>query len=179
MNFLGNKDYLIIKGGYPETTINWKFHTLNLECNDFYEGLPEKVIKTYNFIRINTIFSIYSYVCKLDDDMIINTLIPLHILSDYCGYVYKYQGNRNWHINKCSITSIFNTTPYKGDYVVWCRGGYGYILSKKSLVILTTSSYNYKDDIYEDLCISKILHLNNVFPININIRKYIKSPEHL
>ena len=38
---------------------------------------------------------------------------------------------------------------------------------------------SYCDEIYEDLYIGKILHMNNVFPKHIpDFYKYISSPEH-
>ena len=60
MNLLNIKDYLIIVGG-EENKYNDDNHILNIKCNDNYEGLPEKVIKTYNFIFKNSIFSKYNF----------------------------------------------------------------------------------------------------------------------
>lgn len=170
--------YVIVTGGHLENIYNNNNKRLKLNCNDTYEGLPEKMIKTYKFIYENEEFNNITHICKLDEDMILKKLLNKKILSNYCGSVVKKNGNRRWHIGKCTPGSKFNKVPYLGDYVPWCKGGCGYILSKKSLKILKDNK-NYDNEIYEDLYIAKILRRNKIFPKQLNnIKKFFKSPEH-
>ena len=173
MTKLNNNDFVIVKGMdsnnkqielYDELT-----HVLSLDSNDYYEGLPEKTIKSFKFIYNNSLFDKYTFLCKLDDDIIIKQLFKFTNLPDYCGRLNNsYDGDRKWHIGKCSKNSIFNTTEYKGYYVPWCLGGNGYFLSRNALKFIILDM-NYKNEIYEDLYVAKILHRNNIFPINLPI----------
>ena len=112
--------------------------------------------------------------------MIIKKLLPLHILSNYCGNVQYVEGNRKWHIGKCSNNSYFYDKPYNGIFVPWCKGGYGYILSRKSLEYISQTGDNIIDNIiYEDVYIGIILNNNNIYPsIITNLTDYIYSEEH-
>ena len=106
MNNLNYKDYIIVLGGI-NNYFNLKNKILFLKCNDNYEGLPEKIIKTYNFIYRSNLYIKYKYICKCDDDIIINKLIESNKLYDYCGNLRNsYIGDREWHIGKCSKNSI-------------------------------------------------------------------------
>ncbi len=173
MNKLNNDNYIIVTGGNNEYNYYKDKRLLEIVCNDYYEGLPEKVIKTYNFICENDLFNKFTHFCKLDDDMLIRKNIDISILTDYCGTVQNVSGNRYWHINKCSTNCLFNTTPYTGPFVPWCKGGYGYIISRISLKILSNDT-NYYNEIYEDLYVGKILHNKQITPDNIpNLSKYI------
>lgn len=180
MSKLNNKNYIIVKGIDLDSYYDKDNKVLNINCNDKYEGLPEKVLKTYKYIINNTEFNTYNNFFKLDDDMIITKLINENDIKkyDYYGKVHiSYNGNRKWHIGKCSTNSKFNTTEYKGVYIPWCLGGYGYIISRYAIKLIQTNT-NYKDHIYEDLYISLLLNEHNIKPININIQNYVISPEH-
>ena len=179
MNELKNNNYIIVTGGHNEYKYSHDKHLLELNCNDYYEGLPEKVIKTYKFIFESGLFSNFTHFCKLDDDMVIRKLINTSMLSEYCGTVNNSRtGNRKWHIGRCSKDSLFNTTEYRGPYVPWCLGGCGYIISINSLKILSTHT-NYHNEIYEDLYVAKILYNKQINPTNIpNLSKYIYSKDH-
>ena len=177
MSKINYKHFIIVKGGtYNIYDKNKKI--LNLNCNDNYEGLSEKVINTYNFIYKNKQFNKYKYICKLDDDIIIKKLLDINILSDYCGIICYSNGNRKWHVGKCSKLCNFNNTEYKGEYVPWCLGGRGYILSKTILEFLINNK-DYASEIYEDLYIAKLLNKNLIYPKNIsNLSDYIYSEDH-
>ena len=178
MNKIDYKDYIIVLGGINDY-YNLKNKILFLKCNDNYEGLPEKIIKTYNFIYRSNLYIKYKYICKCDDDIIIKKLIESDKLYDYCGNLRNsYIGDREWHIGKCSKNSIYNNKKYEGEYVPWCLGGYGYIISTKILHYIINEKKEYKDEIYEDLYIAKILYKNNIFPKHINIKEYLYSEDH-
>lgn len=178
MKKLDSNNYIIVTGGNEENKYCKDKHLLEIKCNDYYEGLPEKVIKTYEFIYNNEIFNKFTHFCKLDDDMIIKKFINLSIITDYCGKIQNVNGNRRWHINRCSKDSFFNTQPYTGPYVPWCLGGRGYIISRDSLKVLSIDT-NYNNEIYEDLYVAKILLNNKIRPTNIpDLSIYIYSPDH-
>jgi hypothetical protein len=179
MRKLNNQHFIIVVGGFEHTEFSEKDHILKLNCNDYYEGLPEKIIKTYDFINRHERFDMYTHFCKLDDDMVINHLIPVETITDYCGDVcYVTEGplnelGRRYHINRCSKNSKFNKTKYLGEYVPWCLGGSGYILSRKSLSILSNGK-NYYNEIYEDLYVAKLLERKNIYPqIYPNLAKLV------
>ena len=180
MSKLNNKNYIIVKGIDLDSYYDKDNKVLNINCNDKYEGLPEKVLKTFQYIVNNIEFNNYNYFFKLDDDMIINKLINENDIKNYnyCGKVnISYNGNRKWHIGKCSKNSKFNTMEYKGNYIPWCLGGYGYIISRNAINLIKNNT-NYKEHIYEDLYISLLLNENNIKPIHINIQNYVISPDH-
>lgn len=178
MTKLNYDKYVIVTGGNDINEYDEENKRIKLNCNDTYEGLPEKMIKTYKYILNSKKFNDITHICKFDEDMILKKLLDPKKLLDYCGKVNYNIGNRRWHIGRCSKTSKFNNMEYKGKYVPWCMGGYGYILSKKILKFLVNDT-NYNNEIYEDLYIAKILNKNNIFPQKIqNINKYFISPEH-
>jgi hypothetical protein len=180
MNELKNDNYIIVTGGNDEYKYYQDKHLLEIDCNDYYEGLPEKVIKTYKFIYESCLFNNFTHFCKLDDDMIIRQLINTSMLSEYCGKVNNNctGNNRRWHINRCSKDSLFNTIEYTGPYVPWCLGGCGYFISRNSLKILSTDT-NYHNEIYEDLYVAKILFDKQINPTNVsNLSIYIYSKDH-
>lgn len=177
-----NNDYLIVNGGYSINKYDETTKILDLSCNDFYEGLPEKVFKTYKYIHDNNIFDKYTHVCKLDDDMTVHKILDKEKLSDYCGIVLSIKnGNRRWHIGKCSSQCIYNNQEYKGIYVPWCLGGHGYVLSKQAINKITQKTdYDFQGFcIYEDLFIGLVLYENNIYPKNYtDYKKYNSSPDH-
>ena len=178
MNELKTDNYIIVTGGHDEYKYSQDKHILEINCNDYYEGLPEKVIKTYKFIYEIGLFNSFTYFCKLDDDIVIRQLINTSMLSEYCGKVNNMTGNRKWHINRCSKDSLFNTTEYSGPYVPWCSGGCGYIISRNSLKILSTDT-NYHNEIYEDLYVAKLLYDKQINPTNVSdLSRYIYSKDH-
>jgi hypothetical protein len=177
MNNLNCYHFIIVVGGDEYEYYNKHTHILRLNCNDKYEGLPEKVIKTFKHVYYN--MPQYKYICKLDDDVVIRNLLDDVYLYDYCGNVNNsWEGIRNWHIGRCSEDSHFNWNQYTGDYVPWCLGGCGYVVSKNSLQYIVEDT-NYCDDVYEDVYIAKLLYKNNIFPQQIwNMTKYIYSKDH-
>jgi hypothetical protein len=62
MNSLNYTDYLIVTGGNDINSIDLMNKTLKLDCNDFYEGLPEKVIKALKYVYDNLYK--YDFYCK-------------------------------------------------------------------------------------------------------------------
>jgi len=182
MSSLECGDFIIVKGGSStKSSYDPLTQILSLDCNDFYEGLPEKVVKTCGFLRTDPWFAAYTHFCKLDEDMIIRTPVPVSELSDYCGVIeISYLGNRRWHMGKCSVGSAFNTAPYLGKFVPWCLGGCGYFLSKRSLDLVGgVDAIDLEKEIYEDLCVAKLLKKAGILPTHMpGLTEYIFSTDH-
>lgn len=166
------KNYVIVCGSDadeydPDSQI------LNIFCNDKYEGLPEKVIKTFKFIVESNNFKNFNHFVKLDEDMVLNNLVLEENLLDvdYCGRVQSTQGNRRYHFNKFSKDNPNYNKPYVGPYVPWCLGGYGYIVSRRAIEYIKENKEFYSA-IYEDLYIAILLNKNNIFPKNLNTRHF-------
>lgn len=178
MQNLNCENYIMVLGGEDTEIYDPEQKILKLNCNDYYEGLPEKVIKTFKFINDNdAIFENYKYYCKLDDDMEVKKLLNENELFDYCGKKCR-RGSRKAHFGKCSVDNYFNNNEYMGPFVPWCLGGYGYVISKNSLSILAKDT-NYLTEIYEDVYVGKILKKKNIYPINIpNLYEYLYSKDH-
>ena len=184
MSSLNNNNYIIVQGGNISNNYDKNSKILSINCNDKYEGLPEKIIKTYKYIIDSNLFSQYVHFIKLDDDMIIRKLLDNKIIDgiDYCGkLMFSYTGDRKWHIGKCSKNSYWNTNEYKGNYTPWCLGGYGYCLSRyaiNSISVINDESYNNFAS-FEDLFIATLLKKKQIDPCNImNWQNFFISPDH-
>jgi len=98
---LNYKNYIIVKGVNLESYYDKYNQLLNINCNDKYERVSEKVLKIYNYIINNIEFNNYNYFFKLDNDMIITKLINENYIKNYnyCGkFNINYNGNHKWHI---------------------------------------------------------------------------------
>ncbi len=155
--------------------------TLYVDSNDNYDGLPEKVFKA--LIEITKIDELnnFSHICKLDEDMEIKRLFPQQALRNinYGGNIQYSDGDRFWGMDKFSTNSKFSNNPYEGPFVPWCRGGYGYLISRKAINQIKKITVNFYNEPYEDLLIAKLLHKKNIYPKKIdNLDKYIYSRNH-
>lgn len=168
-------DFVVVQGGCIKDEYDEDKKILNLNCNDSYVGLPEKVIKTFHFLISDERFKKYTHFFKLDDDMkVINRIKDLD--GDYLGNVHYVDGNRSWHIGRCG-NSIWNKIPYLGDFKPWCMGGFGYIISRNALE-KALPNFNYLDHIYEDVYIGLLMNSVGIIPKMINIKQYVVSPDH-
>lgn len=169
-----NNDFVIIQGGFSKDSYNEEKRLLNLNCNDGYVGLPEKVMKTFHFLLTDSRFEKYTHFCKLDDDMKVIKRFK-SIDDDYIGSVNYNEGNRKWHVGRCG--NFWDKIPYLDEYVPWCLGGAGYVVSKKALSKIVPN-HNYLGHIYEDLYIATELNKVGIKPKQINIKEYLVSPDH-
>lgn len=167
-------DFLVVQGGYVKDSYDEEKKILSLNCNDSYVGLPEKVMKTFHFLINDERFLNYTHYCKLDDDMILVKKID-NIDGDYLGKVHYTDGNRRWHMGRCG--NFWDQIPYLGNFVPWCMGGYGYIVSKSALQKVIPN-FDYTDHIYEDVYVGIILNRVGIFPKNFNIKSVFVSPDH-
>jgi hypothetical protein len=98
-----------------------------------------------------------------------------NLTDDYLGNVSYQEGSRNWHIGRCG--NFWDKVPYLGNFVPWCMGGFGYIVSRNALQKVLPN-FNYSDHIYEDLYMAIILNNSGIFPKMINTKEYLISPDH-
>lgn len=167
-------DFVVIQGGSIKDYYDEDKNILNLNCNDSYVGLPEKVMKAFHFLISDDRFKNYTHFCKLDDDM---TLIKRFesLSDDYIGNVHYGDGNRQWHIGRCG--NFWDRIPYLGEFKPWCMGGFGYVLSRTALE-KALPNFNYLDHIYEDVYIGQLMNKVGIIPKMINIKQYVTSPDH-
>lgn len=167
-------DFLVVQGGFIKDEYNESTKVLNLNCNDSYIGLPEKINKTFSFLISDIRFEKYTHFCKLDDDMMVLKKFG-DLTDDYLGNVHYGDGSRQWHIGRCG--NFWDKIPYIGEFKPWCMGGFGYIVSKNSLIKILPN-HNYLDHIYEDVYIGLLMNKAGIVPKNIDIKNYLLSPDH-
>jgi len=155
-------------------TVQKKTNILNLNCNDGYVGLPEKVMKTFHYLLSDSRFARYTNFVKLDDDMIVLKEIN-EINDDYLGNVHYSDGNRQWHVGRTG--TFWDKIPYLGEFKPWCMGGFGYVISRTALEKVIPN-FDYLDHIYEDVYIGNLMNKIGVIPKQFNIKEYLVSPEH-
>lgn len=177
---LGINDYLIVSGASDNDYIDNE-HMLFLNCDDTYEGLPDKINKMFKYLHIN--FPKYAYYGKLDRLTKIKQPLSIdNMRGDYCGSWVKvregYDGDRKWHFGKCSKDSIWNKKTYPGKFIPWCRG-WGYFLSPKAARVVANNPPRSDYHIYEDLYVSEtLLKYGNIIPNNIkNLTNFIIDSE--
>lgn len=167
-------DFVVVQGGCIKDSFDEENRIINLNCNDSYIGLPEKIMKTFHFLISNDSFKEYTHFCKLDDDMKVIQRFE-NLEGDYSGRVHYGDGNRQWHIGRSG--NFWDRIPYLGEFKPWCMGGYGYIVSRFALEKITPN-FNYLDHIYEDVYIGLLMFNAGIDPTNIDTKKYLLSPDH-
>lgn len=168
---LKHKDYGIFYGGQPVIKNDHIFH---INCDDTYEGLPNKIYNICKYISCNSFFEKFSHFCKIDATTPIGSLVCV-MPQDYYGCILTQDNDnagRSFHFNKCSPNSEWNTKTYKGKFIPYCVGG-GYVLSKKSINCIAQHSNDPNCDIYEDLYVAQQLNKCGIHPINYNIKQHL------
>lgn len=167
-------DFVVVQGGFIKDSYDEEKKIINLNCNDSYIGLPEKVMKTFHYLLSDDRFKDYTHFCKLDDDM--NVIKRFDTLKDdYIGNVHYNEGSRQWHMGRCG--NFWDKVPYLGEFTPWCMGGFGYVVSRSALEKITPN-YNYIDHIYEDLYLGLMLKKVAIKPTMYNMKDFVISPEH-
>lgn len=167
-------NFIIIQGGFISDSYDEDTKILQLNCNDKYVGLPEKVIKTFHYLISDERFNKYTHFVKLDDDMSVIKKFE-NIEGDYLGNIHYNDGSRTWHVGKTN--TFWDKVPYMGDFKPWCMGGFGYIVSRLALDKITPN-YDYVNHIYEDVYIGLLMNSVGISPIKINTKDYMISPDH-
>ena len=135
-----------------------------VDADDRYEGLPEKVIAAY---RAALEYKPgLRFVVKQDDDMVVRpTAFDLSAALanknkvDYLGCVSDAPGNPSWHQQKVTPGSPWANKSYTGLWTPYSMGGFGYLLSRRALQVLAAvaTPSRIQEDIYEDLMVGKLL----------------------
>ena len=169
------EDYYIVSAD-PE--LPTEYHIFNkfliVKANDFYEGLPGKILQLFKVAARDLRFADYTHFLKMDDTVNIWHNFSFKKLTDsinssYEGVTISPGLDRKYHYNKCK--DIKYNIPYKGTYVPYCAGS-AYIISKAATKgFLNISTKTIKDELYEDLMVGKVLYLNYIYP---SINHYIK-----
>lgn len=167
-------DFIIVQGGFSKSEYIAEKNILNLNCDDRYVGLPEKISKTFNFLISDKRFDKYTHFVKLDDDMKIIKKFE-NLKGDYLGNVHYGNGNRTWHSGRTG--TFWDKIPYMGDFKPWCMGGFGYIVSRRALSKLMPN-HEYTDHIYEDVYIGILMNRIKISPIKIKTKDFMISPDH-
>lgn len=176
MSKLYYNDYIIVYGGEKKLTPH-PGKIIHLDCDDSYEGLPDKIHKMSKFLINNSKYNIYSHFCKSDATGPIQQLVPLIKNYDYYGVLTGEEHfSRKYHLNKCSNQSKWNKQEYQGEFVPYCLGGC-YVLSRKSLEIISNSPNDKDKDIYEDLYVGQKLNKYQIYPKPFNIKQYLLNNE--
>ena len=137
-----------------------KNNTLYVDLDDIYENLSKKIYEGVKYIYHNTE---YNYIYKVDDDFFDMTLnITNDVYCDYYGNYIITELNRIYHFGKCHDAEL-NKLKYEGKFLRnYAAGGYGYVLSRKSMFyIINNKDYIYSE-IYEDKAIGDVLCKNNI-----------------
>lgn len=167
-------DFVVVQGGFIQDSFDDEKKILNLNCNDSYIGLPEKVMKTFHYLINDNRFKDYTHFCKLDDDMKVIKRFE-NLTDDYIGAVHVGDGSRQWHMGRCG--NFWDKVPYLGNFEPWCMGGFGYIISRFALE-KALPNFNYLDHIYEDVYIGLLMNSVKIKPKSINTKEYLLSPDH-
>jgi len=187
-SILDKNPQAILFYGDPSLHENYNYDEIRriliLKCNDFYEGLPEKMIALISAILELKCFQHVKYIVKIDDHDIINKILNLDYIQhrlnikphdSYIGnriihYDKFKKVTRRWHFGKCSKGSYWEKKLYNGVYTTWADGGQGYILRRDAMEKIATI-YNFsninnvgKYHIYEDLMIALILNKFKIKP---------------
>jgi hypothetical protein len=145
-----------------------------LNCNDYYDGLPEKIILMIEHILKNPEFSHITHILKIDDhdtffnDKNIKNLHTYRELQkfDYLGQklnCWKGHNNCSYHFGKVPEWSEWHNKTADVSNITYFDGGCSYILSRKAMEMIH-EEYNdsnidqlRRDEIYEDVMIGRIL----------------------
>ena len=174
-------NYLIITGKNMNENYKLENNILYMNCNDLYDGLPEKIIFMINYILNQKNYSNITHVLKIDDhDNKINNN-TINLINKYKEIInsYDYIGQKintgskiikRWHFKKLSEKSRWYRKEYNGDYTPWADGGCSYILSRRSMNYIN-SIYNLDNleelrnyHIFEDLMVALVLKKFNIKP---------------
>lgn len=152
---------------------------IHLDCDDNYEGLPNKIHCLAKYILSSDLNKIYSHIYKIDSTNYPKEVMTLIPDQNYYGFILSQtdvpEYRRKYHFNRCSKESAWNTKRYDGDFVPYCAGGFGYVLSLRSLKCILENPNDADKDIYEDLYVAQSLLKCGIKPYHIDSRKFISN----
>jgi hypothetical protein len=151
---------------------------LYVKCADTYDALPEKVIRGFLAILNHSRFIDFTHVLKADDnsDYTNSNLTTITKSQDFVrhayvgGKIWKGDGKRDYHKEKCPPWSYWKDKNYTGKYVHWPDGGVGYALRRDAIHCIkhrANLSEIAQNEIYEDLTIAKLLNECDIHPYHM------------
>lgn len=161
---------VFVVGGAEATFLDENTSTLHLEAGDFYEDLPEKVLKAFLYMEEHFDFK---HVVKVDDDVIINFGVLRYLLHEMdAPYIGKMIPSRRgakpsetWHFDKVTERSRHYQRPFsfEGGPSNWACGGM-YVLRRDGLELLATNAngVDTQEFLYEDHMIGSLLHKSGI-----------------
>jgi hypothetical protein len=177
---------IIFTGSHNNKTFyDKKSKLLYLNCNDHYEGLPEKMILMIEQILTMPEFKHITHILKIDDhdtyftDENIQNLYNLKDLHfhNYIGQKKEYRPPNtlsDYHFGKISKHSHWNNKMGDVSDVTWLDGGCSYILSRKAMRLIN-KTYNSSNinvvrnkEIFEDVMMGRLLASNNISAHEVN-----------
>ena len=187
-----NDNIIIFCGGSETTHFDQSAKVLYLNCNDFYEGLPEKIILMIEQVLSLETFKDVTHLLKIDDHDIdyirdsscIDRLNGRDELwkHDYIGQTLREvpgSGYGGCHFGKVTKGCYWDSKFYTGPFTSWLDGGHTYILTRTALQIINTK-YNSNNislirtsEIYEDVMVAVILAEYGIKPF---VLSYFPKP---
>jgi len=175
------KNLIIISGTNDRSKpifFNKKNKILWINCNDYYDGLPEKIVLTIEEILKNPKFRNITHILKIDDhDTFFNNdhIENLYKCPDL--QIYDYLGQKkncwykekkcNYHFGKVPKYSYWHNRTTDISNITYFDGGCSYILNRKAMQLIN-NKYNSSNidelrvtEIYEDVMVGRILLNNN------------------
>jgi hypothetical protein len=177
-------NYVILCGDNKGSNYSIEKNIIYIDCNDLYDGLPEKVLGGLLVINNDSKFKNISHIIKIDSNNYLSrknikkVLSKVQKLSEYDYFGQKVHEIKKklklegaYHFKNVIPSSKWYKQEYKGDYCDYLDGGYSYCLSRKSINLIT-SQFNFSNfksisdkHIYEDLMIALLLRKFGIFPV--------------
>ena len=168
---------IIICGGSDETILREKI--LYLNCNDTYDGLPEKIMMACDYILNSNDFD-FTHILKADDHdteftsgQICNIQQKFKNILKSQNYIGQYMVHprtmgRRHHFNKVPKDSKWHNKLFNGPAISYLGGGQTYILSKYSMNLILSKKEEVQDHILEDYMVGSILLKYDIRPYKVN-----------
>jgi hypothetical protein len=176
--------YIIVTGG---GTGQIEGDVLALNAPDDYEGLPQKILASIDWVLENTSFT---HMLKIDDDCFLNAPEYFHSLSyrkfDYYGRPLTRavgQMDRAWHCAKSTSPRgclEYDKSPEPSTY---CDGGSGYALSRRAMAAVREAAASPQGrsltqvSFMEDKLLGDLLALRGIYPENEDYRITVRRRE--
>lgn len=175
-----NNDLIIIAGTNDENIKGYDEQNkiLYLNCSDYYDGLPEKIVLMIEEVLFRPEFSHITHILKIDDhDTFFNDETITNIYNYYELLVFDYIGqkknywidilNCDYHFGKVPETSYWHNRTFNISNITYFDGGCSYILNRKAMEMVNRvyNSSNLdqlrQEHIYEDLMIGQTVISDN------------------
>ena len=157
-----------------EEDYTFKDNILTVKCNNTFDYLQFKTFFSFQSILQIEELNKYTHIVKfinsenLNIDNLPRTTEKIEHI-DYCGKRLNTVIKRDWHFDKCPIYSSWYEKTYEGKCIPYIDGNNGYILSRKSLILISREKFKeIKNHIYEDLMISIMLSKHKIKPTILN-----------